>query len=131
MKTFQPRGYSRYEVAKSDCNQRCYPGAIIVIFRERRPAPVWILRIEKKSVTMVLDVCGLGPKRKHRIACWLQCGLSRGSERGPTSARKLSTNKFGGQVAGNHRDSSPPALVERIVFIVKTLRDSGFSGSES
>src|SRR5262249_41526994 len=102
MKAFEPSGNSRYEFAKSDGNQRRYPGAIMVISRERRPAPVGILRLQKKTVTTVPDVCGLGPKRKHRIAGWLQCGLSRGNERGPTSAGKLSTNKFGGQVAENH-----------------------------
>src|SRR5215469_6247502 len=104
----------------------------MIVSRERRPTPVWILRMQKKTVTTVSDVCSLGPKRKHRIACWLQCSLSRGTERGPTSARKLSPNKFGGQVAGNHRDSSPRSLVERIVFAVKNgaagLKRIGNSG---
>jgi hypothetical protein len=103
MKAFQPLGYGRYAVTKSDGNQRCCPAAFMIVSRERRPASVRVLRVEKKTLSTFSDVCGLGPECKQRIACRLQCRLRRRCECGPTSARKLSTSKFGAQVVENHK----------------------------
>jgi hypothetical protein len=75
----------------------------VVVSSERRPASVWILRLQQKTVSPVSDVCGLRPKRKHRIARRLHYRLSRGHKCGPGSARKLSMNKGGGQVAEDHK----------------------------
>src|SRR5919198_5686253 len=89
MKTVQSSGYGWYEVAKSDGNQRCYPGIIVFVPSEHGPALVWILRTQHKTVSTFSDVCGWGAERKKRVACRFQRRLSKGHKPGPTSARKL------------------------------------------
>jgi hypothetical protein len=51
MKTFQPRWHGRYEAAKSDGNERRYPGAVMIVSREDRPASVRVLCVKKKILS--------------------------------------------------------------------------------
>src|SRR5262249_30986116 len=83
--------------------QRCYPGAVMIVPRKRRPASVGILCVEKKALSAFSAICAPEPELKHRIACRLQCRRRKGRERRQTATRKPCTNKFGGYIAENHK----------------------------
>jgi hypothetical protein len=40
----------------------------MIVSREHRPTSVWVLHAQKKAMSTFSDLCGLGPKRKDRIA---------------------------------------------------------------